>query len=360
MRFPSHISHLSCFQAGDTTILYLRDSQSEAVGLMLFPTSQREQLVQSREKAESGARAWSLESLVQLKCVGHASAPFFAGARSMRGSESVSSLRFESQEVEESLDQTAVITTLTSELGFTCQHHLSWRRGEDFLESKTVFKNTSELPLSLEMLSSFSLGGVSPFASDDASQRIVLHRLQSAWCAEGKLQSQTLEELQLEAFHAGPVANTLRFGQVGSMPVRGHFPFLAVEDTEAGVLWGIQLACAGSWQMELYRRNDKLNLSGGLADREFGHWLKTIAPDESFETPVAIMTSVAGDLDDLCARLVGFQEREPSRPAPSEADLPIVFNEWCSSWGNPTHENLIALADCLKSTDVHYLVMDAG
>ena len=27
----------------------------------------------------------------------------------------------------------------------------------------------------------------------------------------------------------------------------------------------------------------------------------------------------------------------------SEQDLPVICNEWCTSWGNPRHDNLIAI-----------------
>ena len=53
------------------------------------------------------------------------------------------------------------------------------------------------------------------------------------------------------------------------MPVKGYFPFGAVEDTKAGVVWAAQLAIECSWQMEFYRRDDGMAFSGGLADREF-------------------------------------------------------------------------------------------
>jgi alpha-galactosidase len=43
-----------------------------------------------------------------------------------------------------------------------------------------------------------------------------------------------------------------------------------------------------------------------------------------------------------------------------EHDLPIVFNEWCTTWGDPSHEKLCAIADRLKDTEVRYLVIDAG
>jgi alpha-galactosidase len=43
-----------------------------------------------------------------------------------------------------------------------------------------------------------------------------------------------------------------------------------------------------------------------------------------------------------------------------EHDLPIICNEWCTSWGNPTHDNILALADKLQPTPVKFLVIDAG
>ena len=67
------------------------------------------------------------------------------------------------------------------------------------------------------------------------------------------------------------------------------------------------LAIPGSWQMEFFRRDDFLALSGGLADREFGHWLNVVGPGEQFASPVAYLSTVQGDLDDLCARLVQMQ-----------------------------------------------------
>jgi len=48
----------------------------------------------------------------------------------------------------------------------------------------------------------------------------------------------------------------------------GFLPFAAIEDTGAGVTWAAQIAWPGSWEMEAYRRDDFVQLSGGLADRE--------------------------------------------------------------------------------------------
>ena len=210
------------------------------------------------------------------------------------------------------------------------------------------------------MLSSFSLGGMTPYASDDAPNRLLVHRYRSAWSAEGRLDTQGIEDLQLERSWIGHGIACERFGQVGSMPVRGFFPFVALEDREAGVLWGAQLACPGSWQMEVFRKDDFVALSGGQADREFGQWFKTLKSGETYDTPVATIGCIKGDIDQLAQRLSSAQEGPLANLPKIENELPIVVNEWCTSWGNPTQENLLALAKRLQGTPAKYLVIDDG
>ncbi|MEJ0000132.1 MAG: hypothetical protein WDO13_13765 [Verrucomicrobiota bacterium] len=62
------------------------------------------------------------------------------------------------------------------------------------------------------------------------------------------------------------------------MPTRGFFSTAAIEDRPAGVFWAAQLAWHGSWQMEALRWGESAGLAGGLADWEFGHWRKILAP----------------------------------------------------------------------------------
>lgn len=70
-----------------------------------------------------------------------------------------------------------------------------------------------------------------------------------------------------------------KFGNVGSMPVRKYFPFLAAEDSKRQEFLGIQLYCPSSWQIELLcKEDDTLTIAGGIADRDFGHWTKKVGP----------------------------------------------------------------------------------
>lgn len=368
--FTEYGSTLSQFQVGDMTVEYLLATESQTVGLRVIPTllinkvATRREFLETPEilllpKSMTPLRAWQVEPLVQLKLMGDSVRGFSQGI-TMRNSETLSSLQYAGQGIYKDTEKIEIVTILRSDRGYACNHHLWYQHGDDAFTIQTEFLNEGQQPLSLELLASFSLSGLSPFAKDDAPNRLYLHRFRSYWSAEGRHICQTLEELNLERSWSGHGVRAERFGQVGSMPARGYFPFLAVEDRAEGVFWGAQLVWAGSWQMEAYRCDDQLTLSGGLADFEFGHWTKTVAPGESFSSPLAYVTTVKGDLDDLCLRLTAMQISAVEKVPPIEQSLPVLANEWCTTWGNPSHERLIGIAKSLKNSGVKYLVIDAG
>lgn len=111
--------------------------------------------------------------------------------------------------------------------------------------------------------------------------------------------------------------------------------------------------------MELYRRDENLCISGGLADFDFGHWSKCIKPGESFESPEAVVTAVRGTLEEACENLVEAQERTEYFTGLGKK-LPVVFNEFCTTWGNPSEQNIEQIAQKLKNKDFDYFVIDAG
>jgi len=78
--------------------------------------------------------------------------------------------------------------------------------------------------------------------------------------------SRSIEELHLEALMVwrGEIYERLAGRNLAGAR---WFPFVAVEDTFARVLWGAQLGLGSSWQMEVGRQFDPIAISGGLADR---------------------------------------------------------------------------------------------
>ena len=359
------------FVFGDTTARYLFDAAGGSVGLQLIPANMVALTVPRRERLNGLPEidaipdigvvpADDVGSLVHLKLVGDPYTEGFAQGRTMLESPSNRRFRMLRQSVRQQTDDMTVITELQDQTGLRIEHHLRRRSAQHVFEVQSFFFNESDSPVTLELLTSFALGGITPFEAADAAERLRVHRFRSVWSAEGRLDTASIERLHLERSWSGAGGFSERYGSVGSMPVRGWFPFVAVEDTLAGVIWGAMLYWAGSWQMEVFRRCDSVVIAGGLADREFGHWLKRLAPGESLQTPVAALACVQGDLDALCDRLVGHQAAASGPQPQVEQNLPIVFNEWCTTWGLPTHDRMKALARRLEHTPTKYFVIDAG
>lgn len=372
------------FVLGDMRAYYVQDEETGSVELVLLPAD-RIYEVSYREKPYP-------DSLVQVKLAGDTYAGGYAGGRTMRQSASVQNLVFEGQDLEgcgvrgqEAVDggaafsarrvaapcpapespkggDAAVIrTTFSDKRGYRYRHYLIWKKGKKSLLSYTEFENASEEAADLEMLSSFSLGGISPYVGADEGGLMKLHRIRSVWSMEGRTESQLLEDLQLEPSWGGHAVRCERFGQVGSMPVNGYFPYAVVEDMKSDIFWGAMICHNASWQMELYRRGDEAALSGGLADYDFGHWMKTVAPGEIFVTPTAILSVCrGGGIEEISQRMTAALEEAVDKGPESEQELPVIFNEYCTTWGEPSHENICGILEAVKDKGFSYFVIDCG
>ena len=338
---------------GGLTAVYRRESETGVVELVLIPAGSEKEII----RADCAA-----EPLVQAKIETDDAPGCFGSGRTMRNSPTVRAIVYTGQTVQKSDDKTVVVTTLTDARGLAYTHTLTLYADNPAAEIVTAVENTGSAPVTFEMLSSFTLGSISPFATGLAPETLKIHRLRSTWSAEGRLVTDRAEDLQLEpSWKPGNAANTLRFGVIGGYPVHGFAPFCAVEDTAHGVTWAAATTQGSSWQMELYRNDMGLSLSGGLADREFGAWCKTLAPGETFTAPKAVVTAVQGGVD-LAAQALAENTRrtiEPLLPA-SEKTLPVLFNEFCSTWGKPTEETILKHLESLKGHNLGYYVIDAG
>ena len=331
------------FTFGDM-LLYYHVDEANCMSMTIIPAGMKDRV---REKE------FQPEPLVQIHARGDHFANGYGNGHTLAGTSASKALKFLSQKREGD----AIITTVTDGNGRTVHHRAEWTEGLQAVTIKSVFENTGTEPVTLNLLSSLNLSGITPFTASDAAGKLKLHRIGSAWSAEGRLKTESIESAMLERSWTGHAMRVCKFGQLGSMPVRGYFPFAAVEDTEVGVTWAVQVACPSSWQIELRRKDDCLNLMAGLPDEDYGHWAKTIRPGETFETPEAYLTAGIGGVDEVSQRLLTVHRRNMPRP---DAELPVMFNEYCTTWGNPSHENLERIAECLDGKGMEFLVIDAG
>lgn len=349
-----HPEVLQEYKLGDMVAKYLIDRDSMQVGFQLLP----EKVSQENIITDN----CFMESLIQYKLTGDIYNEAYAGGCSMRNSESVRKLKFSEQTDESIGEQLQVNTIMMDEDGHRLIHHLVWLKNMPYVRISCTFENQSKRDCCLEMFESFSLGGLSPYMQGDGNGTLWLHRVRSEWSQEGRHETIPVEDLQLEPAWDPHAVRCERFGQAGSMPVNRFFPFAAIEDRKNHIFWGAQIAHPASWQMEVYRKDNGLALSGGLADRELGHWMKHVEPGKNFTTPEAIVSTAQTDSFDIfTGRLTTAGLVEGFLKAPeSEQDLPIVFNEYCTTWGNPSHENICEIVDAIKGKGFKYFVIDCG
>lgn len=349
-----HPEVLQEYKLGDMVAKYLIDRDSMQVGFQLLP----EKVSQENIITDN----CFMESLIQYKLTGDIYNEAYAGGCSMRNSESVRKLKFSEQTDESIGEQLQVNTIMMDEDGHRLIHHLVWLKNMPYVRISCTFENQSKRDCCLEMFESFSLGGLSPYMQGDGNGTLWLHRVRSVWSQEGRHETIPVEDLQLEPAWDPHAVRCERFGQAGSMPVNRFFPFAAIEDRKNHIFWGAQIAHPASWQMEVYRKDNGLALSGGLADRELGHWMKHVEPGKNFTTPEAIVSTAQTDSFDIfTGRLTTAGLVEGFLKAPeSEQDLPIVFNEYCTTWGNPSHENICEIVDAIKGKEFKYFVIDCG
>ena len=331
------------YRFGDMLAAWWLDEKNH-MGMTLIPAEMKDRVREHRH---------TLEGLVQIHARGDQLPNGYGNGSTLATTTATDALRFVSQKK----DGDTVVTELADETGRTVFHTLKWEKGLEALRVSVRFENRTGKPVTLDLISSLNMGGITPFAEDDAPGILLLHRARSAWSAEGRLLTESIEEAMLERSWTGHALRIAKFGQVGSMPVRGWFPFAAVEDTANNVTWAMQIACPSSWQMEIRRKDDRLNMMASLPDEDFGQWAKTVAPGESFETPEAYVTVGHGGVDRVSQRLLTVHRANMPRP---EAELPVLFNEYCTTWGDPSHENLVKIADRLQGHGIDFLVIDAG
>ena len=337
------MKRFSEFRLGDMLLSYFTD-EAGCVSMTIIPAETADRTRQKEYRPEP---------LVQIHARGDHFANGYGNGHTMACTSASEALKFVSQKQEGN----TVITTVADGTGRTVHHRVAWAEGLEAVTASCVFENTGNAPVTLNLLSSLNLSGITPYAEGDAPGRLFLHRIRSMWSAEGRLQTESIEAAMLERSWTGHALRLCKFGQLGSMPVREYFPFAAVEDREAGITWAVQLACPSSWMIEIRRKDDCLNLMASLPDEDFGHWAKTVMPGEKFETPEAILTAGRGGVDEVSQRLLTVHRRNMPRP---DAELPVMFNEYCTTWGNPTHENLKQIAECLDGRGMEFLVIDAG
>jgi len=335
---------ISTFRRGDMLLRYEQDDKGNT-GFTLIPADM-EPFLKDKECLAA--------PLVELYITGDNFPADYGNGNTMCGSQSTKMMRFTGQETMDDM----IITSFEDPAGSRRVTHTAVFSDDlRAIECWSEIENTGSEMFTVEMISSGNIGGLTPFDAGEATDSMEITTFTGNWSAEGAMVTETVEELGLEPSWAIQGYRIKKIGQRGSLPIRNHFPFMAVHDKLRDVTWAIQIEASGSWQIEARRRDFGLSMTGGLADFDFGHWAKNIAPGESFRTPSMYITSVTGDAEKASQRLLDIHEKK----RPKTLSLPpVMFNEYCTTWGVPSHDNLSGIVRALSGKGMEFLMIDAG
>ena len=344
---------------GKTCVRYVLMNDTQKIFMYLLPTDVDAEVDDTYWKVEREGQFmdhydWYPGTLCYVHLSHHSRVGY---TNSYKLSEGYDALRFKSQEKLREDGKTVIRTVLCADEGYEVIHNLTNYDGEAGFEVECTFVNNSGKSLDIEMMTSASLDGLSPYAKDDGSKDLYVHKFISGWASEARHRCYSLSEINLEKAWGGNFT-CHKIGTQGSRATAEHFPYAAVEDRTRGVIWGIQLYHNATWQMEISRYGKPLSFTAGLGDASYGNWSKTVNSGESFTAPKALIAAVKGDITDISD--VFLKMRDKDIVAYGEEGMPIIYNEWCTTWGKPSHEGNIKIAKHLKNNKIKYFVMDAG
>lgn len=328
---------------GDTAAYYVQTEEFGA-GLMLFPAD-----------AEIGdADALSPDCMVQCVLRGAQNLVDYTNGITLRNRSSAR-LAILSQRA----DERSVVTRLSDGAGNDYEHTLLFDGETGVFSVYVEYFNNTKSAQTLESLQSFSISGICNLQSGKITDEgLRLTRFVSAWSRECRLKTEEFCDLGLDMSWARFGVKCEKFGQIGSMPNRGYYPFAAISG--GGCTWAAALEAPYSWQMEVYKERETSALSGGLADFEYGHWCKEIPAGGGFKTHRAFLrVKKTEDIDSVCNDFVHFYASELSLPD-SEKEMPVIFNEYCTTWGTPSEENILSILESIKGLPIGIFVIDAG
>ena len=299
-----------------------------------------------------------IEPMVQVARVGDSVRRDFSEGVTLFNSQTAFSFRAYDQQVIRTDFEVQIVTYLKTPDDLYAKHFVVQKNGYKCIEVYLELENKGA-DTKLNLAATFALSCLTPFENENNPERVILHRMHSNWSGEGWLESSPVSDYNFEDSWSSLGVRVQRVGALGSMPARGYIPFMAVEDDKNGVTWAVQMEAPGSWQIEAIYRYNAINLVGGQADYNYGHWRKTLKTGEVFKTNKALITVVDGNLTKACANLTKYHDNYYCIPE-SEESLPIIYNEYLYSWGNPTMQNILPQISFAKDLGASYFVLDAG
>lgn len=274
--------------------------------------------------------------------------PSNVAAKAVRCSES-ESLRY----VSHCIKGDALAVTQANE---RCEVTTQFRAFEDTnaVQIFTEVKNVSAAPITVELLSSFVLGGL--FGGRKNADKTYFTKFTQGHHCECQPRRFSLEEYGFNAYVDGG-EKCLTYKNIGSWSSKEELPQGILEYEKRFLMFQIESNC--HWQYTLSAQKGELVLYLGGASAFCGNESKELLSNESMRTPTVVLT-LGNSLNAVVGEMTKYRRHIAGRCAPDEK-LPVIFNEYMhASWDSPTEENTRVMAQSAAKAGAEYYVIDCG
>lgn len=253
---------LTKLRVGDMLLLYLYDTNSNRIGLSIVPESLEDKIT-LEEKLY-------IEPLIYLKLVGDPYIGEFSNGTGRR--DLAKELEFSEQYVENSMGTKTIVTVLESKK-VVALHKVKFHEDAKAITVTTEIKNRWFNPITIEMISNFSICGWPMIKTGMCSDGLSRYGVQSIYC-----------------------------GHAGDSKAKEYLSMGVVEDLKHGVSFGAMADYDGLWQMDVYNYEDRFAIVGRLRDGNELHRNKILQKEAIFATPETFISVATGDEDTIRSR----------------------------------------------------------
>jgi alpha-galactosidase len=243
--------------------------------------------------------------------------------------------------------------------GLYVTSHFVFYRDTAAVRLYTTVENRSDVPVTLELVSSFMLFGISKEGAGAWDTKCNVSIPHNKWYGEAQWYSHPVIEMGL-ARVGGFSVKPLIVSSTGTFATDEYLPAGYFENTASGTSLMWQIEHNGSWMWEIGDEAGELYLLLSGPNQDTAGWWKTLAPGESFESVPAAVAFSAKGFDGALAEMTRYR-RAIRRENRDNKTLPVIFNDFMNCLGgDPTTEKLYPLIDAAAKAGCEYYCIDCG